>query len=116
MFFCMSKIINDNKTFVSHGKGLNKNIADSACEVSNDKSARAIDYLDRGYKVISWIDRADKPHKCNIESCPLFRLYLRDKFWTIGFRALMYNESKKILTKYLPNDIVIFILKKCFRK
>ena len=42
MFFCMSKIINDNKTFVSHGKGLNKNIADSACEVSNDKSARAI--------------------------------------------------------------------------
>ena len=107
MFFCMSKIIKDNKTFVIHGKGLKKNIAESASK---------IDYQGIDYQIISWVDRVDKPHICNVESCPLFRMYLTDKFWKIGIRVLMYNECKKILKRHLPNDIVLFILKKCFRK
>ena len=44
----------------------------------------------------------------------ILAMYLKDKFWKIGNRGLVYNECKKILKRYLPNDIVLFILKKCF--
>lgn len=107
MYFCMSKIIINNKTTITHGKALKKCIADSVSRLDYN-------YLNQDYFITSWIDRADKPHKCNVDSCPLFKMYLRDKFWKIGTRGLVYNESKKILKRYLPNDIVLFILKKCF--
>ena len=105
MYFCMSKIIIDNKTSITHGKALQKNIAESFSR---------FDYNYVDYFITSWIYRADKPHKCNVESCPLFKMYLRDKLWKIGTRGLVYNECKKILKRHLPNDIVLFILKKCF--
>jgi hypothetical protein len=101
----MSKIIIDNKTTITHGKALKKYIADSFS---------TLDYNYLNYFITSWTDRADKPHKCNVDSCPLFKMYLRDKFWKIGTIGLVYNESKKFLKRHLPNDIVLFILKKCF--
>ncbi len=107
MYFCMSKIIIDNKTTITHGKGLPKCIAESFSRLDYN-------YVNEDYFITSWIYRADKPHKCNVDSCPLFKMYLRDKFWKIGNRGLVYNESKKILKRHLPNDIVLLILKKCF--
>lgn len=112
MYFCMSNIIINNKTTITHGKALKKKyIAESFLILDYNYN-----YANKGYFIKSWINRADKPHKCNVDSCPLFKMYLRDKFWKIGIRVLMYNECKKILKRHLPNDIVLFILKKCFRK
>lgn len=105
MYFCMSKVITNNKTSVSHGKGLTKDVAEYFASK---------DYFYNGYHIISWIERADKPHKCNVDLCPLHRLYFKNKFLTLGSKVLMYEECKKVLEKILPNDIVIYILQKCF--
>ena len=105
MYFCMSKVMTKNKINVIHGKVLSKDIAEYFA---------GKDYFYNGYHMISWIEKADKPHKCNVDLCPLHRLYFRNKFLTLGSKILMYEEAKKVLKKTLPDDIVIYILKKCF--
>jgi hypothetical protein len=105
----MSKVMTKNKINVIHGKVLSKDIAEYFA---------GKDYFYNGYHMISWIEKADTPHKCNVDLCPLHRLYFRNKFLTLGSKILMYEEAKKVLKKVLkktlPDDIVIYILKKCF--
>lgn len=57
MYFCMSKVITKNKINVSHGKVLNKDIAEYFA---------GKDYFYNGYSIISWIEKADKPHTHSI--------------------------------------------------
>ena len=107
MYFFMSKIMTKNKVTVTHGKALTKDIAEYFA---------GKDYFYNGYHImsLSWIERVDKPHKCNVDLCPLHRLYFKNKFSTLCSKLLMYEESKKMLKKILPDDIVIYILQKCF--
>ena len=106
-YFCMSQINFNNNSRVIHGKPLDKDAALSIAHAeSNNLYINCI--------ITPSVVRADIPHKCNIEGCPLFRLYLRDIFWKISHKALMYYECKKVLTKNLPDDIVTYILQKCF--
>ena len=103
----MSQINFNNNSKVIHGKPYDKDVA-----LSIANSERKNLYIN--CTITTSIVRADTPHKCNIESCPLFRLYLRDIFWKISLKARMYYECKKVLKKNLPDDIVTYILKKCF--
>jgi hypothetical protein len=103
----MSRVMTKNKINVSHGKGLTKDVAEYFASK---------DYFYNGYHIISWIERADKPHKCNVDLCPLHRLYFKNKFLKLCSKVLIYEESKKVLQKILPDDIVICILQKCFLK
>ena len=105
MYFCMSKIMTKNKVTVTHGKALTKDIAEYFA---------GKDYFYNGYHIMSWIERVDKPHKCNVDLCPLHQLYFKNKFSTLCSKLLIYEESKKMLKKILPDDIVIYILQKCF--
>ena len=105
MYFCMSKVMTKNKVNVIHGEALTKDIAEYFA---------GKDYFYNGYHMMSWIERSDKPHKCNVNLCPLHRLYFKNKFLTLGAKVLMYEQCKKVLEQILPDDIVIFILKKCF--
>ena len=104
MYFCMSQINCNNKSTIIHGKVLPKDVAKTISNINYNKI-----YLE--CEIVSSIVKADIPHKCNVTMCPLFRLYLRNKFWNIGFKALVYYESKKVLEKHLPSDIVLYILK-----
>ena len=104
MYFCISEIIYNNCSNVIHGKILPKDVAETIANINYNKI-----YLE--CEIISSVVKADIPHKCNVLRCPLFRLYLRNKFWNIGFKALLYYESKKYLEKHLPSDIVMYILK-----
>ena len=103
MYFFMSKIISNNKINIIHGKPLEKDVAEFFA--TGDCFC---------YNMISWIEKADKPHKCNIDLCPLHRLYFKNKFLTLVSKILMYEECKKVLKKVFPDDIVIYILQKCF--
>jgi hypothetical protein len=103
----MSKINFAGKQSIVHGKTFDKEVAYSIAKIEYSKL-----YLN--CNIISWIARADKPHRCDTEGCPLFRLYLRDRFWKIGMKAMIYYESKKALEKYLPADIVTYILENFF--
>ena len=103
MYFFMSKIISNNKINIIHGKPLEKDVAEFFA--TGDCFC---------YNMISWIEKSDKPHKCNIDLCPLHRLYFKNKFLTLVSKILMYEECKKVLKKVFPDDIVIYILKKCF--
>lgn len=103
MYFCMSQINCNNKSSIIHGKVLPKDVAENIANMNYNKI-----YLE--CKIISSVVKADIPHKCDVARCPLFQLYLRDKFWNIGFKALLYYESKQILEKHLPSDIVVYIL------
>lgn len=103
MYFCMSQINCNNKSTIIHGKILPKDIAEIIANMNYNKK-----YLE--CKIISSVVKADIPHKCDVARCPFFRLYLRNKFWNIGFKALLYYESKQILEKHLPSDIVVYIL------
>ena len=107
MYLCMTEGINyKNQKYIIHGKALPKNIA------YNNAS---IKYNPEYYSsLFSWVQRADKPHKCNIKNCPLFRTYLRNELFRIGYKGLMYNETKKILKLLLPDDILQIILKICY--
>jgi len=106
-YFCMSQINLNNNSSVFHGKSCDKDVALSFADAqSNDLYTNCI--------ITPSILRADIPHKCDVERCPLFRLYVRDIFWKISDKALMYYECKKILKKNLPDDIVTYILKKSF--
>lgn len=49
MYFCMSKVMTKNKINVSHGKVLNKDIAEYFV---------GKDYFYNGYHIISWIEKA----------------------------------------------------------
>ena len=105
MYFFMSKIISNDKINIIHGKPLEKGVVEffaiGDCFYNN-------------YNTISWIEKATKPHKCNVDLCPFHRLYFKNKFLTLSLKVLMYEECKKVLEKNLPDDIVIYILKKCF--
>jgi CRISPR/Cas system-associated protein Csx1 len=100
----MSEIICNNHYNVIHGKVLPKDVAETISNINYNKIYLECD-------IVSSVVKADIPHKCNVVKCPLFRLYLRDKFWNIGFKALLYYESKKYLEKHLPDEIVLYILK-----
>jgi hypothetical protein len=104
MYFCMSEIICNNCSEVIHGKVLPKDVAEIIANINYNKN-----YLE--CEIVSSVLKADIPHKCNVVRCPLFRLHLRNKFWNIGFKALLYYESKKELEKRLPDEIVLYILK-----
>ena len=105
MYFFMSKIMTKNKVTVTHGKALTKDIAEYFA---------GKDYFYNGYHIMSWIERVDKPHKCNVNLCPLNHLYFKNKFLTLCAKVLMYEQCKKVLEQILPDDIVIYILKKSF--
>lgn len=104
MYFCISEIIYNNCSNVIHGKILPKDVAETIANINYNKI-----YLE--CEIVSSVLKADIPHKCNIVRCPLFRLHLRNKFWNIGFKGLLYYESKKELEKRLPDEIVLYILK-----
>lgn len=97
----MSKVITKNKVTITHGEALTKDIAQYFANK---------DYFYNGYHIMSWIEREDNPHKCNVDLCPLHRLYLKNKFSTLCSKLLIYEESKKVLKTFLPDDIVIYIL------
>jgi len=99
----MSKVMTKNKVNIIHGEALTKDIAEYFA---------GKDYFYNGYHIMSWIERADEPHKCNVDLCPLHRLYFKNKFSTLVSKLLIYEESKKVLEKILPNEIVIYILQK----
>ena len=131
LFLFMTEISNRPNT-ICHGKALSKDICDNDNEYYNNSyinNSRVISWVQSvdnhntyynnsygNYRTISWVERADKPHKCNVNECPLNRLYIRNKFWGIGVKALFYYECEKILKKYLPNDIVLLILDKYLTK
>ena len=104
MYFCMSQINCNNKSTIIHGKVLPKDVAETIATINYNKI-----YLE--CEILSSVLKADIPHKCDVDRCPLFRLYLRNKFWNIGFKGLFYYESKKELEKRLPDEIVLYILK-----
>ena len=106
-YLCMSKINFSGNYSVVHGKTFDKDVASSIASIDYSK-------IYPNCNIVSWIARADEPHKCVSEGCPLFRLYLRDRFWKIGMKAMIYYESKKVLEKYLPADIVTYVLEKIF--
>ena len=106
-YFCMSQIKLNNNSRVIHGKPFDKDIAISFADTERNN-------LYINCIITPSILRADIPHKCDVERCPLFRLYIRDIFWKISDKALMYYECEKVLKKKLPDDIVTYILKKCF--
>ena len=108
MHFCMSDIEVGQDKYIIHGKALTKSIAEGAAELSVTTSER------NNCRIVSWIESAAIPHKCDVESCPLNRVYLRNKIWGIGEKMLLYTESKNFLETKLPNDIVLYILEKCF--
>lgn len=99
----MSKITNNNNTYITHGKSLSKKISDYY-NINSDN------------RITTWILKSDTLHKCNVHACPLFRIYLRHKLWNIGIRAMMYDECMNMLKQHLPDDIVQLILTKSFSK
>ena len=105
MYFCMSQINCNNKSSIIHGKILlPKDVAETIANINYNKI-----YLE--CEILSSVVKADIPHKCDVARCPFFRLYLRNKFWNIGFKTLLYYESKQMLEKHLPDEIVLYILK-----
>jgi hypothetical protein len=100
----MSEIGVGQDTYITHGKALKKCISESATKTNKIWNCR----------IVMWDERADTPHKCDVESCILNRIYLRNKIWGIGEKMLLYKESKSFLDSKLPNDIVLYILEKCF--
>jgi len=106
-YLCMTKILSNQISTITHGKALLKNQAENA-----------VNYMRNDYAVssISWVARADTPHECTVRSCILKRIYLRHKLWDIGVKRMLYEECKRFLYTKLPRDIVIYILEKCFCK
>jgi hypothetical protein len=104
----MTKIIRNNKETITHGKSVSKKIADFFA------SGDCFYHEDR-YTMMSWIEKANKPHKCDVHLCPLYHLYVKNKFLTISAKLLLYEESKKVLENIFPSDIVIYILKNVSR-
>jgi len=105
----MTEITLGQKITIAHGKALSKDIAESKAKYS---------YSDPigNCRLVSWVARADTPHKCDVQSCILKRVYLKNKLRGLGEKLMLYEEYKKFLYTKLPRDIVIYILEKCFCK
>ena len=105
----MTKITNikNNKSEIVHGRALSKQIAKTCVDMK---------YYQTGCEITSWVARADKPHKCDAKFCNLYRIYLKNNFWEIGVKGLLYYECIKVLKKLIPDDIVLYILNICFSK
>ena len=105
----MTEITLGQKITIAHGKALSKDIAETKAKYS---------YRDPigNYQVVSWVARADTPHKCDVQSCILKRVYLKNKMWGIGAKLMLYEDCKRFLYTKVPRDIVIYILEKCFCK
>ena len=104
MYLCMTKITENKSIIIVHGRALSKKRAKACVDLK---------YYRTGCEVISWVARADKPHKCDVRFCKLYRIY---NFWKIGVKGLLYYECMKVLKKFIPDDIVLYILKLCFSK
>jgi hypothetical protein len=104
----MTKIVSDNNTCIIHGKALSEEKAMTFLESKR--------YFNIDYSLHSWILRADEKHICSIKFCPLFKKYLSDKMWNICIKMMIYDECKKTLNKYFPDDVVFYILEKTFSK
>ena len=109
MYLCMTKITQTttNKSTIVHGRALSKERARTCVDMK---------YYKTGREVISWIARADKPHKCDVKFCNLYRIYLKNNFWKIGVKGLLYYECIKVLKNFIPDDIVFYILNLSFYK
>ncbi len=109
MYLCMTKITNrkNNNSEIVHGRALSKERAKSCVDMKFYKS---------GCKIKSWVARANTPHKCNVKFCNLYRIYLKNNFWELGIKGLLYYECLNIFKKFFPDDIVLYILEKCFSK
>ena len=105
MYLCMSEIRVGRDTTITHGKALTKDTAESAA---------ADAYRTNICSIVSWVERADIPHKCNVYSCTLNRIYLTNKLWGVALKLVLYDECNRFLYTKLPNDIVLYILEKCF--
>ena len=105
----MTKItqITTNNSTIVHGRGLSKKRA-KACVDMN--------YYKTNCQVTSWVARADIPHKCDVTFCNLYRTYLKNNFWEIGVKGLIYYECIKVLKKLIPDDIVLYIVNLSFSK
>ena len=109
MYLCMTEITLGQKIAIAHGKALPKDIAENNAKYS---------YRDPivPYRVVSWVARADTPHKCDVQSCILNRVYLKNKMRRICEKLMLYEECKKFLYTKVPNDIITYIMEKCFCK
>jgi len=109
MYLCMTKITNikNNKSEIVHGRALSQKRATTCVDMK---------YYKTGSEITSWVARADIPHKCNVKFCNLYRNYLKNNFWEIGVKGLLYYECIKVLKKRIPDDIVLYIVEKCFSK
>ena len=107
MYLCMSEIRVGQNIHITHGKALTKYIAERAAAFTDIKHGGHC-------RIISWVEKADTPHKCDVQECTLNSIYLRNKMWGLGIKLLLYNECKKFLESKLPVDIVLYIMEKCF--
>jgi len=109
MYLCMTKITNikNNKLEIVHGRAISKHRAQRCVDMK---------FYQTGCEITSWVARADKPHKCDVKFCNLYRIYLKNNFWEIGVKGLLYYECIKVLKKLIPDDIVLYILNLSFSK
>ena len=108
MYFCMSEIKIGQNLNIIHGEPLIKDSAEKAALNSN--------YAYNKCQLVSWTERADTPHRCQVFSCKLNRIYFRNKLYAISIKLMLYDVCKKVLEKRFPEDIVLYIIKKCFSK
>jgi hypothetical protein len=108
MYFCMTELKIGQHSNIIHGEPLLKNSAENAALQSN--------YVYNTCRIVSWVEKADTPHRCDVFSCKLNRIYFRNKLHTISIKLMLYDVCKKVLEKRLPDDIVLYIMKKCFYK
>jgi len=109
MYLCMTKITNikNNNSEIVHGRALSQKRATTCVDMK---------YYKTGREITSWVARADIPHKCDVKFCNLYRIYLKNNFWEIGVKGLLYYECIKVLKKLIPADIVLYILNLSFSK
>ena len=105
----MTKISKGRNSTITHGKALLKNEAEIAVKYQSYDDYNTVSW-------ISWVARADTPHKCTVNPCILNRVYLKNKIWDIGVKMMLYEKCKRFLYTKVPLDIVIYILEKCFCK
>ena len=108
MYFCMTELKIGQHLNIIHGEPLIKKSAESAALQSN--------YVYNACRLVSWVERSDTPHRCDVFSCKLNRIYFRNKLHEISIKLMLYDVCKKVLGKRLPEDIVLYIMKKCFTK
>ena len=107
LYLCMTEFKVGKNVFICHGKAIPKDIAERAPRYSCTSRTN-------NCRMVSWVERADIPHRCNVDSCILHRVYLTDRIWKIGLKLVFYEECKRFLKTKFPTDIVQYILKKCF--